>query len=485
MKNRILFILVFAIFGSVATAHAQLSPMAPLSPTTFQDCQDFSRQVDQFWAGVSSQHDACLAANKPDRPNEQTGSRQCSRSACQSLHDQLYGTLRLLGKTQQQDQRADVTACYNTVNEMLKREAQVRQEEQNRKAARAREDQRELQKKQVESSNAQKSKANEAHQRPATPALRSNTTLDDRTSAYQHPPQPSSNQSAGSAEPSSQRDLQRQKSQEALQEIQAQDPFTRAKQEKATLGLDANNSELPDPFSGASRRASRSAAKGKNDTGQDNAHEEAGNIGVETVKKSGEVASELIEETDKLARNLLSPKALKPFLADSTDLKSVVKTFTGVVTGMELVATSKDVYEAYSGDTAERQKYEVEHLAYEATKDGAAYVFSTDTVKQGVKSVVVRLFPKSKVFFTPNAVSLAKATSGGLSVFFYSSEIGLDDREIVEDRSGRFSLDQRRAALFNIWKDHDQNPTSFGDIKTLIEDTDILYKDARRAGPGD
>lgn len=169
MKTRISFLAAIVIFVWVGPLQAQLAPMAPLSPESPEGCQAFSQQVNEYWARVSADHEACLATHKADRPNEQPGSRTCSRSACQGLHDQLYSDFSLTGKTHQQMQRDDVAACYNTVREALKRQAQAQQEEAERKATRARDDeQRERQRIQADHANAQRPKASTAQQAQAS-----------------------------------------------------------------------------------------------------------------------------------------------------------------------------------------------------------------------------------------------------------------------------------------------------------------------------
>ena len=111
--------------------------MAPLMPTSQAECQVFSHGVEQYSAEISRQHDACLATYKADRPNEQMNSGICSRSACQNLHDQLYGDLGLSVRRE----RAEISTCFNRVNEYLREQAQAqqqeKQEEEDRKASEA------------------------------------------------------------------------------------------------------------------------------------------------------------------------------------------------------------------------------------------------------------------------------------------------------------------------------------------------------------
>lgn len=135
MKLKLLCKLVISvILMSPRPSQAQLlGPMAPIAPTSAEQCQAFSQQVNEYWARVNQEHQACLDSHKADRPSEQPGSRTCSRSACQGLHDELYSDSNLTGKTRQQLQRDSVTACYNTVREAQKKQAQA-QEEANRKA---------------------------------------------------------------------------------------------------------------------------------------------------------------------------------------------------------------------------------------------------------------------------------------------------------------------------------------------------------------
>lgn len=83
-------------------------PLGPIGPTDSRECDAFQQRVSEIKASYDQQHEACLSANSrsPTVPN--SGNLICSKSACQSLHDIVYGDF---------SKRADeaVNACRQQV----------------------------------------------------------------------------------------------------------------------------------------------------------------------------------------------------------------------------------------------------------------------------------------------------------------------------------------------------------------------------------
>lgn len=460
--------------GFVANAHGQLSPMAPFAPTSNEQCQTFSQDVNRYWAKVNQEHEECLASHKADKPNEQPGSRTCSRSSCQWLHDQLYDTPPLLsGKTRQQQQREEVSACFNTVTEYLKRQAQAQREEADRKATRAREEeQRERQKIQADRASAQKSKAATAQKAQGKSSTNTNSTNDNQSTSAAYSQQSPSNP-PGSTQPPSQQDLQKQKAQEALDQLQ--EPFEKAKQQRAAMGLEQRPTGLVDPFPD-SHGANAETANAKDASG-----DEGGKLtqaifehGIDSAKKQIDRDIEYVTAQWKGSK-----RSLGNYVEGAKDTKSVVSGVGHVAAGFEYGSIFKDIYEASHQGSSERLRYQEERLAAQVAHD-TVYQWTKDAVQEGVKKVVVRMFPKTATYLTEGA----SAAAAGISITFYSADIAADPPAIIEDKQGKYSLEDKQRALFQMWKFYDRNPTVYA-MPSLINDTDIVYRESLKAQSGE
>ncbi len=477
MRTDLVALAALAIFGCAGPLQAQLAPTAPFSPASAEQCQAFSQQVNQYWARVSADHEACLDSHKADRPNEHPGSLTCSRSACQGLHDQLYSNFSLTGKTHQQVQRDDVAACFNTVREALKRQAQAQQEEAARKAQSGREEaerkairtreeeHRECQKREADRVSAQKARTAAAQKAQAKSPTNNNPTNDNQSTSAAYSQEAPSNPTGGGTQLPSQQDLQKQTAQEAL--AQLQDPFEKAKQERAALGLEQRPTGLVDPFSNAhSANAERANAK--------DGSEEGGQLtqaifehGIDSAEKQIDRDIEYVTAQWKGSK-----RSLENYVEGAKDTKSVVSGVGHVAAGFEYGSIFKDIYEASQQGSSERLTYQEERLAAQVAHD-TVYQWTKDAVQDGVKKVVVRMFPKTATYLTEGASAMV----AGLSVTFYSRDTGVEPREIVENRQGEYSLEDKQRALFQMWKFYDQNPTVYA-MPSLINDTDIVYREA-------
>jgi hypothetical protein len=96
-------------------------PLSPISPTTPQECQAYGAEIDQISSAYLQAHEKCLADHNRDQSADgaNAGPLVCSRSACQSLHDVVYGN-------QKKEARARLDECNQNVQNHLRQE----QEEQ-------------------------------------------------------------------------------------------------------------------------------------------------------------------------------------------------------------------------------------------------------------------------------------------------------------------------------------------------------------------
>jgi hypothetical protein len=381
----------------------------------------------------------------------------------------------LTGKTHQQVQRDDVAACYNTVKEDLKRQAQAQQEEAERKAKREREEaQRESQKSQADRVSVEKSKAAIGQKPQAKTSTNSAPTKDDQSANAASSQQSSSNPAGAGTQSSNQQDLERQKAQDALGQFQ--EPFQKAKQQRAALGLEQRPTGLIDPFAKPDR-TNPDIAKPRDDSG-----EQVGPLSQAIFEHGIESAEKTIDKNiDYVTKEWKgSKRSLENYVEGANDTKSLVSGVGHVAAGFEYSSIFKDIYEASHQGSSERLKYQEERLGAQVVHD-TVYEWTKDAVQEGVTKVVVRMFPKTAPYLVEDAVTAAAA---GVSVTFYSSEIGADPREIVENRQGRYSLADKQRALFQMWKFYDQNPTVYA-MPSLVTDTDIVYREVVQAQSGD
>src|SRR5271166_2924284 len=71
---------------------AQVAPFPPLVPNDPKQCAQFAKESADFFGKMQSQHEQCLAQHKADQEEKaRIQPRICSRSACQRLHDLVYG----------------------------------------------------------------------------------------------------------------------------------------------------------------------------------------------------------------------------------------------------------------------------------------------------------------------------------------------------------------------------------------------------------
>lgn len=175
---------------------------------------------------------------------------------------------------------------------------------------------------------------------------------------------------------------------------------------------------------------------------------------IEGLKNSCEAAISFLKENERHARNTLNGDVNDMFLSDTADLESFINRFTRVVAALEYGAT------------------------YQAAKDAGKYTFANATVHDGVKSVVMRIFPRTAPLLTQGVVTIASSTLLNVTTFLNSSEFKAEDPDrIIRDDSGRFSLDEKGQALYHEWARFDQNGASWDlrMIRNLVDETEIVY----------
>jgi hypothetical protein len=453
MKPNLLWMLVISIIlGSARPLQAQLAPMGPFGPTSNEECEAFSREVNQYWASINQKHEDCLASHKADKQNEQPSSRTCSRSACQGLHDQLYGDFGLTGKTHQQVQQDAVSACYNTAREALKRQAQAQQEETNRKATQAREEeQRERQKIQADHANAQTAKANTAQQAQTGKQVTNPAVLPKSQSPSS--PQPNSGGSMNVQETREQERArlaareseQLPRSQQALQEMI--DPFAKPGKQAPQNKSNESPDGMVDPFSSGNQKSKGIVPKGQIQDYSLAVEEKA----VETGMKLTESA---IDKEVAAAEKVLLGDDLKIFEIHAERSKSVVH---GFGTALTLVHYGKDsALVVVASDDRERAR--------------AGSDLFLDVVKDGFMAVTKR--------FSLVTSEILEGPVGWVAGSIFDPTEEHLDAQYVLSHDQQFSFQEREKALDELYSQYDHHRDLWGkpQVQNLVRLTKQLYE---------
>jgi len=185
----------------------------------------------------------------------------------------------------------------------------------------------------------------------------------------------------------------------------------------------------------------------------------AGPLDLQGLENSSQTVISFLQENDKRARNELNGNVKNMFLSDTAHLESFIKRFTRVVAALEYGVT------------------------YKAAKDAGKYTFVNATLQDGVQSVVVRMFPRTAPLLTEHVVTISSSTLVNITTFLDSSEFkAAEPWKIIKDKSGRFSLDERRQALYQEWTGFDQSGFAWDRmVRKLIDDTEIVYRQSVQA----
>lgn len=450
----------FATGPRPALAQTPLAPTWPIMPTDPGECAAFSRDLNKYEAEVSKQHEACLSAGKADRPSEAANSFLCSRSACQSLHDILYGDVFY---TNVKPLRKKVDECYSQVKEYLDRKARERQETDDREKAVA--DRQEAEKTERMKDDGQ---------------ARASAPQRDRSSAIQQHEQVGESNTPGTSTMGGQAPPSNQDSKDALAAIK--DPFARAQKEATALGM--RDPKVVDPFSSPTVRndtSSNSAGlvdpfkEGSASKQDSDIPEDAGRSAEDLLKTQLDAMKETIKKDKAAAKEGLSAANYRKFAEGADAAESATSAVTFVIGTLEYAALAKNIYEA---DVPEARKREVARFVAQFGKDVTSYAFSRDAVKEGIKRVVVKTFPETVAPYL-EYVSPATAAAGILLDSSDAETPGL----LRYEKWGALSSKQKQQVLTQWWGYYDRDiqagrpgDLAAEDLKVLMDQTDSLYK---------
>jgi hypothetical protein len=376
------------ILIGISTASRSQSPPFPLfsqpvRPTSAQECQAFSAQVDRYAKEVDAAHSECLDKGTGSR-NEPPGSRGCARASCQPLHDLLIGE-GPLNPLSVPSERGRVSDCYKQVEEYLaaqardkheddKRRAQERQDDDERRATEKRDDderhaaqERRDQGRRARQTRAQQSQEATRQQDAAQATANSNAIAAPRPSLSVSPPpiSPGSLVVHETPEQYQARMAERareekQRTAEVLKDMI--NPFGTSQSAPSSATHDSAKSELVDPFS-ASAGKSADTLDAIKTTALD-----VENKFVETEIKSAKSA---IEKEIAAAKAVLPPNKFQAYEKEGAHELSFIDKFGTLLhvwnygTHFGLIAVAKSPQERHEA---------VGDLMTDAFKDGVIYV---------------------------------------------------------------------------------------------------------------
>jgi hypothetical protein len=462
--------LVFSISLSLAVSLdgvAQYPPLPPVFPTSFEECQTFSTAVGKFYSEMRTQHEKCLADNAqfrkptPEPPN----SRTCSQSACQTLHDYVYGT-------SEEELQKDVVKCQRAVQERTDRDRREKAESDKRDHEdidRVATDKAESDKREEEYQEyIRRRTAKDAEQRKATEAIAQGKSVSQSES---------SQTSEQSAPPTQQpiaipayNDQPRQRSQNeparsdtSKPEMSLVDPYFKTGSAEmrtegvivdpygGTVATPNSGGAIVDPYGTAARRKS----------GSSEAY-------ISGAKKTFETAIEASEKT--LAEDMaeasrsLTGKRLQEYLQEARDTKDVMGGLGKIVKGADYATLVAAIYKADTDEHRSRAEADL------------GMTFAKDVASKGISAVATRLFPRA-----------AAVLSGPVGwVTYVGSEVltpvetSRDFTEVIRDNSGASSLSQKQNALFHLWKAYDRYGSNWSESRkrNLLKSTEVVYQEA-------
>jgi len=366
----------------------------------------------------------------------------CSRSACQNLHDQLYGDLGLSVRRE----RAEISTCFNRVNEYLREQAQAqqqeKQEEEDRKASEAADEragQRQENDRKAEDAKDQAARDNSSG--AAVPLAPPSVQ-----------PQPSTIRQSRTVPKDLATEVQaravvEQEKKERANEATARmvDPFSSSAKVESASNRTSGKAEVVDPFP-----PDRAETK---DTSSEYAND-AIEIEAKFVEKGIGNAESVIKQNAEAAKKIFSGDALKAYEKEADHSFSFVE---GLDRGLVAVKYGADLGTIIvASDDRERSK---------AYSD-----MFVDLAKDGFTAVAKRLSPRLGSFLEGPIGWIAGST-------FDSTEVGLDPIEIVNDSSGRYKFDDKQKALDSLILQYNRHRDIWGkaQVQWLMQSADKIY----------
>ena len=419
-----------------------------------------------YTAYYTSEHDECLAHNKPDWPDETHDSLVCSRSSCQYLHDRIYGDSVLSAKYFQKE----VSACFEKVREYQAEQAQKAKEQAERKAKDEKEEAE--QKAQDEKDEADRAARrqrdkdeSDAHDAKRTADRAARDQAEEQREAAEKQAESDriaaqrSQTYAQPAPPTRQTRATNPSSSQNSATSTLVDPFNDSGSSKSQGNEIAANESMVDPFPPAS--PSREPASLVDPFPADSTYLSTAQKALETAITKGQ---EVLKVDMSTASRTLHGKQLQEYLEDAHDTYAVLG---GLGKMLKSADYATEIAQIYKAETPEkRSKAEVD----------LATTFAKDVSAKGISVVAERLFPRAAAALSGPVGWTAYVGSEVLT----PKDVGRDAREIIGDSSGATSLQEKQQALFYEWRAYETNGNNWSDRQkqNLLKDTELVYQQA-------
>ena len=468
-----LVVLVLSLSNNTA---AQIVPYSPLFPTSPRECQAFSRQVQEYEASYSAQHEQCLATHPVDR-QEAPNSPTCSRSSCQYLHDMLYGDSSLSVRSL----RAEVEACNEKVAKHLDEEAEEKANQEEREARQARR-QEERQKEEADrAARGQQEKDARDTQRASDEAARKREAADlsateqkagaDRYAQLQAIAAAANRQTiARSPSTGPESKLQPEASASLV------NPYETAQTPELSSELVypfARNETLTEPFAlSDSKKLDLASAEVDKFT-----YEASKKILEESLSRIDAVLTQDIRGVQSQIGKTISAGKADQQIQEIRDTQSVLHGLTHIMSGAQYAVLVKNIVSAEGPGKRDE-------ATGEALKQIASDALHRDAVTNGITEVSLRLFGER---VGPLLVRAAAPTFAAGGILLDSEKTGRDPVEIIHDTSGKVSLPEKQSALMEEWRGYErrQSQTSHDqnlDLRrALWIDSNIVYNQCLEA----
>lgn len=442
--------LALLILCRTSSMQAQLPPIGPLSPERPEQCQAFGAEVDRYAELISKEHEECLAAHKADRLERPDNSASCSRSACQNLHNNLYGNGVLSVKTS----RREVSECNRHVNEYLKHKAaEEKQEAERRDAARKKDEERAVQEQRDPDQRKQYEKQTRDRQSTLKKKEQQQRALPAQGAAApvntEQPPSASTNPASSSSRSVQVQDTEEQyearmkareeekkkRSEDALLEIA--DPFDRTSKKASVTKRDATSAGIVDPFSSENRKSASTPEKIPADREDDQAFDKAKDL----FKQNLDSARDKLDENLATARLKLSPSDFRRYERDVQKAKNYMR-------GLSFTVTAA--------------KYSTDAKAFVANPANGWHDIVKDGAQDGFEYVLKHVAPRLAEVYEGPVGWLASITLDSSSTQTPTQDF--DPMSVINDPDN-FSFEQRLSALQKLYESEGRHPEVWNNSK--------------------
>jgi len=182
---------------------------------------------------------------------------------------------------------------------------------------------------------------------------------------------------------------------------------------------------------------------------------------------STERAISAVDRDMERARTRMSKNEFARYRNGAEDTKSVISGLGKLLTAADYAVGVKKIFDA---DPGKNTQYQTTKLAYQIGTDLAG-----QAAQKGIGAAARALLPNVAPYLAgPAGIALAVA-----QVTLSSEEIGKDPSEIIQDKSGKYSLEEKRTALRQSLKAYDQRGTSAISTEELLNDVGLVQEEQK------